>query len=51
MNAVRLLNTTDKKVSEIAQETGFSDESRFIACFKEYYQQTPGYYRKQIKSI
>lgn len=51
MNAVKLLNSTEKKISEIAQVTGFTDESQFIACFRTHYQQTPGHYRKQIRMM
>lgn len=50
MNAVKLLNATEKNMSEIAQETGFSDESQFIACFRSHYQQTPGHYRRELRS-
>lgn len=51
VNAVKLLNSTEKTISEIAQRTGFTDESQFIACFKAHYQQTPGHYRKQLRMI
>ena len=51
MNAVKLLNSTEKTVFEIAQKTGFTNENQFINCFKAHYQQTPGYYRKQIRMM
>ena len=51
MNAVKLLNSTEKTIIEIAQRTGFTDESQFIACFKAHYQQTPGQYRKQLRMM
>ena len=51
MNAVKLLNSTEKTISEIAQKTGFTDESQLIACFRAHYHQTPGHYRKQLKLL
>jgi len=38
----RLLLTTDKSVSEIAYEVGFTAPSYFTKCFKEEYGQLPG---------
>lgn len=51
MNAVKLLNSTEKTIIEIAQRTGFTDESQFISCFKAHYRQTPGQYRKQLRMM
>lgn len=51
MNAVKLLNSTEKTVFEIAQKTRFTNENQFINCFKAHYQQTPGHYRKQIRMM
>ena len=41
----RLLETTDKTISEIAYETGFSAPSYFAKCFKDEYGKTPGEWR------
>ena len=52
IHAEQLLKDTNTRISEIAQEVGFSDEEVFIAQFKKYYSKTPGNYRKMItKSI
>lgn len=48
IHAEQLLKDTDARISEIAQEVGFSDEGSFIAQFKKYYSKTPGNYRKMI---
>ncbi len=37
---------TDKTISEIALNNGFSDDRRFIIAFKKYYNTTPLQYRK-----
>ena len=42
----QLLMTTDKSVSEIAYQVGFSAPSYFTKCFKEEYGQLPGDIRK-----
>lgn len=39
--AENLIIKTDKTVSEIAYETGFSSPSYFSKCFKEYFNETP----------
>lgn len=47
LNAVRrLLETTDKLLSEIAAETGFFDQSHLTRTFKKVRGMTPGQYRK-----
>lgn len=43
----RMLMDTDKSILQIAQETGFHDERRFIETFKRYHDMTPGNYRKK----
>ena len=45
--ARRLLETTDKLVSEIAAETGFWDQSHFTKIFKRERGVTPGEYRRR----
>ena len=40
--AYQLLLTTDKNVSEIAYQVGFTAPSYFTKCFKEEYGQLPG---------
>lgn len=44
--AYRLLMTTDKSVSEIAYQVGFTAPSYFTKCFKEAYGMLPGDVRK-----
>ncbi|AWX06813.1 hybrid sensor histidine kinase/response regulator transcription factor [Prevotella intermedia] len=39
--AERLLETTDKSVSEIAYEVGFSSPSYFTKCYREFFGRTP----------
>lgn len=39
--ADRLLETTDKSVSEIAYEVGFSSPSYFTKCYREFFGRTP----------
>ena len=47
INAARkLLETTDKLISDIAHETGFYDQSHFIRTFKRLRRQTPAQYRR-----
>lgn len=38
----QLLETTDKSISEIAYESGFSSPSYFTKCFKDEYNKLPG---------
>ena len=40
IHAEQLLKDTNTRISEIAQEVGFSDEGSFIAQFKKYYPKT-----------
>ena len=44
--AYQLLLTTDKSVSEVAYEVGFTAPSYFTKCFKEEYGMVPGEVRK-----
>ena len=46
--AEQLLSTTDKSISEIADEVGFSTASYFIEQFKKYKQKSPKQYRLGI---
>lgn len=39
--ATELLETTDKPVSQIAYETGFSSPSYFAKCYKDQYNESP----------
>lgn len=47
--ARHLLISTDKSVSEIAYETGFSSPSYFSKCYREAYGQTPTEQRAQTR--
>lgn len=49
--AKTLLAETDKEISVIAEETGFSGSSYFIRKFRENQGMTPGQYRKSVKEI
>lgn len=44
--ALELLEKTDKKVYEIAEEVGFSSVSYFSTVFKKSFGQTPNYYQQ-----
>jgi AraC-like DNA-binding protein len=46
----QLLINSEKSVSEIAYDTGFSSPSYFTKCFKEYFNESPTDYVKRIKS-
>lgn len=46
-----LLLSTNKSISEIAYETGFSSEAYFIRCFKKYYFCTPLTCRKLSSNL
>lgn len=48
LQAEQLLSKNTLTISEIAQETGFPDESSFIQYFRKYFNCTPGKYRKEI---
>ena len=45
--ASQLLRTTDRSISEIAYETGFSAPSYFAKCYKEEYGMSPGEMRNE----
>jgi len=49
-NARTLLVTTDKNITEIAYETGFSSTSHFISSFKKEFNQTPKQFQKSIRN-
>ena len=49
--ARRLLETTDKLVSDIAQEVGFYDQSHMTRAFKTIRHVTPGEYRRRHRAI
>ena len=49
-NARTLLVTTDKNITEVAYETGFSSTSHFISSFKKEFGQTPKQFQKSIKN-
>lgn len=44
-----LILKTEKTISEIAYETGFSSPSYFSKCFKEYFSESPSEYMNKIK--
>lgn len=45
---MELLEETEFTVSEIAYQVGFSNNSYFIKCFRDYYGYSPGEARKRI---
>lgn len=45
----RLLLTTDRDISGIALEVGFSTPSYFIECFRRHYGVAPGAFRAQVR--
>lgn len=47
--AKKLLTTTNKRITEISQETGFNNHSYFIKTFRERFKMTPDGYRKSKK--
>lgn len=47
--AVALLLSTNKKIIDIAMETGFSDTRAFSAAFQKNYHETPNAYRKRMR--
>ena len=47
--AMTLLKTTDKTVSEIANEVGFATPGYFSSCFKKQYDKYPTDVREEIK--
>ena len=49
--ARKLLETTDKLLSDIAQEVGFYDQSHMTRAFKTIRHVTPGEYRRKHRAI
>ncbi len=47
----QLLINSEKSISEIAYETGFSTPSYFTRCFKEYFNESPTNFVKRIKNV
>jgi AraC family transcriptional regulator len=45
--AQKLLETTDRGIADIAQETGFCDHAHFIRVFRARRKTTPGDYRRR----
>ena len=43
-----LLVTTDKTISEIAYETGFSTPAYFTKCYRDAYGETPSEVRAKL---
>jgi AraC-like DNA-binding protein len=48
--AEQLLIHSEKSISEIAYDTGFSSPSYFTKCFKEYFSESPTEYVRRIKA-
>ena len=48
--AEQLLINTEKTISEIAYDAGFSSPSYFTKCFREYFNESPTDYAKRIRS-
>ena len=48
--AAVMLKETDKSISEIAENTGYSSLERFSSVFREYYHISPRQYRKNLKN-
>lgn len=48
-NAANLLVSTEKNISEIAYEVGFTSPSYFTKCFREYFNESPSDYGKRVK--
>lgn len=44
--AAELLTTTELSINEIAAKVGYESQSKFSATFKEFYQKTPGEFRR-----
>ncbi len=47
--AEKLLVSSEKSISEIAYETGFSSPSYFTKCFREYFNESPTNYVNRMK--
>ncbi|WP_068786341.1 AraC family transcriptional regulator [Paenibacillus phocaensis] len=48
--AISLMETTDKTITEIAELTGFCNVNRFTETFKKFYGCTSAYYRNAIRN-
>ena len=48
--AEHLIISSNKNISEIAYETGFSSPSYFSKCFKEYFNESPTDFMNRVKS-
>ena len=51
MNAQRMLMETDKNITEVGRETGFSNLTHFNRVFKQVTGMTPSGFRKSHKNI
>ena len=52
INAAKaLLRTTDKRITDIALETGFYDHAHFIRSFRKHTGTTPTAYRRQVSCV
>lgn len=51
MNAKRLFMETDRNVTEVARETGFSNLTHFNRVFREIADVTPSEYRKRCQEL
>lgn len=49
--AVELMSTTQKTITEIADETGFSSQSYFSKVFKKHYKASPTQFMEQFEKI
>ena len=49
--ARKLLETTDRLLADIAQESGFYDQSHMTRAFKAIRHTTPGQYRREHRAI
>ena len=45
--AARLLVATDDSIAEIADQVGYTSQSKFTTAFKEYFGELPTEYRKR----
>ena len=48
--AEQMLINTEKTISEVAYDTGFTSPSYFTKCFKEYFNENPTEYMKLIRT-
>lgn len=47
--AEKLLLQSEKTISEIAYDTGFSSPSYFTKCFREYFNESPSDFQKRVR--